>query len=343
MSKMGSIDENLVSRRTVLSAVTTVGFSMKSGCSASSKRQDEEVYSSGSDREYSEELREIKSNIESIYREINRNPIAENGEFVFDIQKFENGFDHKSLLEEIRAMQDRIDAITRESISQEERETLSSMVRLAELLIRERFFTHQFIAAGLTFEQRLIRDEYAKATEAIQHGKEFLEKLSVNGREIEDELETGHSEAESIEEFDPDPIKNSQSVLVEIVQWTTIVFQGFHHATLGFELFEEGVDSIKEERIGEVSQIYENATEQFNRAIELLEEAQGRGTRLDYVIPLVRNLRCVLPVYRDTGDRFADSFRAWQSGEEEEAREIARKTINEIDRQMIRCEDLGPK
>lgn len=337
MSQVGSMDEPTVSRRSILAVVTSAGIPLISGCNVDSNKRDDETVSSNLDDSGSDEVVDIRKSLGEIYREINRYPVSENGEFIFDVRGFEENFDHEGLLEETRTLQERIKDT--ESESEIVGDTLGSIASIAELLIRERLFTHQSIAAGLSYGRRLARGEYADAAEAVNHGNEFLEKLSANVRKIENELEEEAADPVSIDGFDPNSIRESQSVLFEIVQWTTLIYRSFDYASAGFEHFEDGAEKVNQEHIDEAKQIFDNAGDQFTRANELMEQAHGRGRRLDYVVPLVRKLRCVLPVYRDTCNSFADSFRAWQSGDEDEARRIGRKVINEVDQRMARCED----
>lgn len=97
-------------------------------------------------------------------------------------------------------------------------------------------------------------------------------------------------------------------------------------------------EKIENERVEKARANFESAGVQFTNAREVLERAHGRGQRLDYIVPLVQRLRCILPIYRDTSDRFADSFTAWMSGEEDEARRIVREVIDGVDQQMAQCE-----
>lgn len=339
MIQVDSVGEQTVSRRTILAVATSAGIPIISGCNIGSNRLDDGDVSSKPDKPDSNELEDVQSSLEEIYREINRFPVSEDGEFIFDVQKFEEDFDYEVLLEETRKLQERIEKTGPEY--EVELDALDSIARIAELRIRERVFTHQSIAAGLTYGRRLMQGEYADAAEAIRHGNGFLKELSETGGEIENELEERPGDTVSVDGFESNSIRISQLVLFEIVQWTTLSYRSFEYASVGFELFEDGAEKVDEERIDEARRVFERAGGQFTRANELLERAHGRGRRLGYVVPLVRKLRCVLPVYRDTCERFVDSFTAWRSGDEDRARRIGREVINEVDQRMAQCENSG--
>lgn len=339
MSQNCSIDDQTIQRRTLLAVATSAGIPLISGCNGSLNRSDEATVRSESEDSTSNEFEGIRTNLAGIYREINEFPLSENGKFRFDVQNFEKDFDHKRLLEETRTLQERIESI--ESESDIDQNTLGSIASVAEILIKERILTHQSIAAGLSYGRKLMQGEYADATEAIQHGNGYLNQLTSTRRDIENELSEISEESVSIDEFEPRSIQESQIVLFELVQWTILIYRSFEYASVGFKLFEGGGEKINDERIDEARQIFEEAGNHFKRANELQERAHGRGQRLGYVVPFVRKLRCVLPVYRDTCDRLVNSFTTWQSGDEDEARRIGREMIKEVDQRMARCEESG--
>lgn len=337
MNRADPIELRSVSRRTVLATIISAGSPIISGCSDNSNPGGDEPVSSRQAGPQEDEYSAIRTNLEDIFEEINRFPISENGEFVFDVQAFEANFDFENLLEQTRALQERLEQI--ESKSDRELEALRSVAKIAELRIRARLSTHQAIAAGLSYGNRLSREEYADATEAIQHGRIYLEELAEIVRDIENKLGKELVDSVPIDGYEQDSIQNTQSVLLEIVQWSAVIYRSFEYASVGFELFEKGTEKIEDERVEEARKKFESAGVQFTNAQEVIERAHGRGRRLVYIVPLVRKLRCILPIYRDTSAQFADSFTAWKSGEEDEARRIAQKVIEGVDQRMAQCED----
>lgn len=337
MKWTGPSDDRTISRRTLLAATLSAGSPIISGCNVGSKRRGDRSESPQSDAIVSNDLEDIRTGLGELYHEIYRHPITEDGNFVFDIQEYERNFDHKDLLKETKGLQKRINE--REWDSEIEREAFDSITHIAELLIEERFYAHQSIAAGLSYGRRLMRGEYAHSAEAIGNGEEFLEKLSSIVKNIRRTLREKPEGTLTVDGFNPDSIRSSQSVLSEIVEWGTLNYRGFDHASAGFELFEDGAEKFNEERIEEARQFFDEASNRFTRANEWMDQAHGRGRQIGYVVPLVRRLRCVVPVYRDTSNRLTGSLTAWQSGNKRVAREIGRKMITEVDQQMTQCED----
>lgn len=336
MNRPDSIESRSVPRRTVIAAAASAGFPIISGCYDDTDTGGDEPAKFRQPESEENEYREIRTDLEDILEEVNRFPISQNGEFVFDVQEFEANFDFENLSEETGTLQERLERIGPKS--DEERDALRSIARIAELLIRVRLSTHQAIAAGLSYGDRLSRGEYAAATEAVQHGRKFLEEVVAIGREIENEIGDGLSDSVSVDGFEPDSIRDTQSVLLEIVQWGALIYRSFEYASIGFELFVNAAEKIEDERVEEARANFESAGVQFTNAKEVLERAHGQGQRLGYIVPLVQKLRCILPIYRDTSERFADSFTAWKTGEEDEARRIAREVIDGVDQQMAQCE-----
>lgn len=337
MKRADSFAPQTVSRRTVLALATGAGIPSISGCYDESNTGGDEPISTRQPEPEQNEYSAIRTNLEEIFEEINRLPIAQKGEFVFDVKEFEANFEFENLLEETRGLQERLEGM--EPKSDTELEALRAVAKIAELRIQARLTTHQAIAAGLTYGNRLSRGEYADATDAIQHGRRFLEELVATVREIDDEVREVPNDSVSIDAYEPDSIQETQSVILDIVQWSAIIYRSFEYASVGFELFENAADIIEDERVEEARTNFESAGVHFSNAQEVLERAHGEGRRLGYVVPLVRKLRCILPIYRDTSARFADSFTAWKSGEEDEARRIAREVTEGIDKRMAQCED----
>lgn len=337
MSQADSIEPKTISRRTVPAMVTGAGIPGISGCYDESSTGGDESVSTPHREPDENKYSTVRTDLEEIFKEINELPIAENGEFVFDVKGFEENFDFENLLEETRTLQERLERM--EPRSDTELEALRAVAKIAELRIQARLTTHQAIAAGLSYGNRLSREEYAGATEAIQDGRRFFEELVGTIREIENEMGQVPNDSVPIDEFEPDSIWETRSVILEIVQWSAMIYRSFEYASVGFELFENAAGMIEDERVQKARTNFESAVVQFSNARKVLGRAHGRGRRLGYIVPLVRKLRCILPIYRDTSYRFADSFNAWKSGEENEARSIARKVMEGVDQRMAQCGD----
>lgn len=139
---------------------------------------------------------------------------------------------------------------------------------------------HQVIAAGLAYERRIFNDDYERATEAIQDAKVFLDRLSTNGKRIENKLDSNQRDNVSIEGYSPTAILEAQDVIVKIVIWTEAVYNGFVQTGIGFQLLDQGVHAMKEERYSKASEKYGEASTHFEEAQKTFEQAQGEGREL---------------------------------------------------------------
>lgn len=329
-------DDTTYSRRTLVATTLAVGVVPMTGCNEGSKDDNGE---SERDEGKPEEINRTKNELETVYRAINNLPIEEDGRFVFDVKGFEDDFDHKTLLERTRSIQDKLQEMKSGSADGQDYQPLIAISRVGELLVRERFLIHQVIAAGLTYRRKLSQHEYEDCRTAIHHGLEFLERLTENGQRIEDEIREGDTAPVTIDGFDSDSILDSQMLLSSIAHWSTTTYQAFNKAIQGFDLFNSGTEYLENDRLGEAIKCYNQANIKFAKAWNFLEETQGRGQQLPHIVPLVREFRCVIPIYRDTSDHFANALEVYRTGEEESSRKMANELITEVEQRISMCSD----
>jgi len=339
-----SIGNSSTTRREFLTATALGTVSVLSGCNSSSEEDNSEWTGAEHNSpepgpDDSSELNSWVSTLESVYEQLHRHPIVADGEFVFAVQTFENDFAHGEALETVRSIEEAIQNDESPGVPNEDIQSLSSVAKVAELLIRQRLFFHQIIIASLAFDRRLLNAEYDSATDAASDAVSFLEGLSQNGTDVEDTLVEEIPEDLKPRHYDPASISRNQTTVAEVAEWTGFACEGFYHSAAGFSALDSGNGKLQAEKFSEAGRFYGEANNRFQTAATILEEAHGRGIRLPYLVPPMEELRCIVPAYRDGSERLQKAFRELERGNEEAGREMARETLDELDQRMLRCLD----
>lgn len=322
-------------RRGVLAAAAAAAFG---GCSAVTDADpgpDGDASADGP-RAAGDGLEEARAGLASVYARLESVPVADDGEFVFDVGAFEAEFDHEAVLADVEAVRERIEAHDADAGARE-RAALATAADVAAALVRQRLHLHQALAAGAAYEERFGRAEFGRAAAAVRDGRESLERVGANGERVEALLDRQDGPAPGVEGYDPATIRDAQSVLVSVARWTGPAYEGLGPAAEGFDAFAAANDAMERERFGTAADRFGRARDRFEAAEAALDRAAGRGRRVGYLAPTVEEVRCVVPAYVDGCDRLADALADVDAGDRSRGFDVARATLEEMDRSIARC------
>ena len=324
-------------RRAFLGSVATTGVTAIAGCGDSNYDDSERNSPKDKGTIQNQQIDEEVENLESIFSSLSELPIADGGEFVFDVKQFEAEFNHRSLLQKLEETQNQIDSMTASGIPESTVNALQSIAEIADLLVQQRVIIHQVIAAGLTCERRFYEMEIEAANEAINNAIQFVADLDSNGQRIEETLRARPSDSSLVDGYDPEAIKRTQDVIVDIALWTNPAYEGLHRSLIGMKHFMDGNSAVEEERYEAAESTYRDSNNHFERAQEAFETAHNRGSKMSYLAPFVEDIRCIVPAYVSSSERLRASMRHFQSGEQARGKEIAREAIESAEQIAPRC------
>lgn len=285
-------------------------------------------------------LDRARADLETVYRRLEAVPVAEDGEFVFDVGAFESEFDHEAVVADASAVRDRLEVHDADGAAREG-DALAAAAELAGLLARQRLSLHQAVAAGLTFEERFARAEFGPAAGAVRDGRAYVDGLVSNGERIEAVLAGRDGPLPAVDGYDPASVREAQSVLAEVTLWTGPAYEGLGRAADGFDAFAAANDAMERERFGTAAGRLDRARERFEAAEAAFDRAAGGGRRMDYVAPTVDEVRCAVPAYVEGCDRLGDALAAIDAGDRSRGFDLARATLDEMDRTVGRCMEAG--
>ena len=345
MTGRKSRDEFRANRRAVVVGIVTTASVTLGGCSSirggsGTGRKDAEP-DSNADAHPPEEFVNAKSETRSVYERINSVPVVTDDEFVFDVNAFEDDFDHEAVLSDARELQERINAMDAADVPDAELDGLQVTLELAESLVRQRLFLHQVIVGGLTFEDLFAEAEFGAAIETIRDARGFLDSLVTSGERVEELLDRQKGRAVSVDGYDPAAIRETQEVLVEMTRWSNPAYEGLHHSAAGFDSFVAANEAMEMEQFGKAKRAFRNARAHYQAAGKAFDRSRGRGRSIDYLAPTVEGISCVVPAYLEGCERLGDALEELDVGNEERGFELAEETLREMDRKVARCMSPG--
>lgn len=341
---MGEIESDYsLDRRTAIRGIISGVSATIAGCGDTSRTQRpsgktplESVNSSG---EHGPDVfDETAEDVREIFDRLSQFPIVRNSEFVFEVRTVEDEFDFEELIEKVKAVKARLEALEREGNSGSQKADLLLVTEVAENLIRQRIVVHQIIAAGVTFEESFGNREYGRASEVIQDGTSFLEILSDNREEIIELVARDVTSSSLTETYDAESILETQAVLGEILRWTSPAYVGLNETVEGLQKFEGGNSALDNEEFESARYAYREARDRFRSAEDAFDRAQGRGRRLPQIAPFVDGVRCMLEAYQDGSDKLRKSMDEFEAGNDWKAREIGRDAIISTRKLAERCQ-----
>lgn len=279
----------------------------------------------------------IVEDISALYERLSALPIVEDNEFVFRVKAFENDFDQKQLFTDADKILKGLERRRSSDRDSPRIETLIASTELAKLLARQRGIVHQVIAAGLVYHRRVNQDDYDGAANAIQDAQRFVVDLRRNVNRIGEAVEADDWSRISIDEFNLDSIRTSQSHLVEICRWTKYAYEGLNSAVQGLRRFAAGNAGLEREEYTDAATAYEKSYADFESAVQAFDKAQGRGKQLPHLVPVVEGMRCLLPAYMESSRNLSQSMDEFVAGNYDHARTIAQDALVNADKKASRC------
>lgn len=331
-------------RRTFLAEASILATASISGCGTSQRDVSEKertpistTSTVASEGNVEDDIVGIIEDISALYERLSALPIVEDNEFVFQVKAFENDFDQKQLFTDADRILEGLEGRRSSNRDSPRIETLIESTELAKLLARQRGIVHQVIAAGLVYHRRVNQDDYDAAANAIQNAQQFVVDLRRNVDRIGETVEVADWSRLSIDEFDPDSIRTTQSHLVEICRWTKFAYEGLNRTIRGIRRFDTGNAELESEEYTGAATAYEESYVDFESAVESFNKAQRRGKQLPHLVPVVEGMRCLLPAYMESSRILSKSMEEFEAGNQDEARTIAREALVTADKKASRC------
>lgn len=336
-----SLTRNPLGRRKIITGLSSAVVGFLAGCSGDQGKSDTEPgdENSPSTDEYGDgnELSQVMKNIQQVHERVEDLPVSEHGEFVFDFEKSQEEFDYETLnRESVEALQ-ATERINEGEISVEKKEHLTRAARIGFLLTDQRRLLDRTIVGGLMFRDAFHREKYESGTDVMNETRSQLENLEANRTKVEGLLEAYERSELNIVTIRSDTFRSDLNVLGEVLRWATPVFEGFKSSAQGMVAVSEGNLALENERYGQARERYLRASEHFGDTRRAFDTAHGRGQPLDYVKPLVNELRCFIPTLQTGYADLEDAFSEFEAGNEEEGRRIARRVLGEMDEEFQGC------
>lgn len=311
------------------------------GCSGKSKRtapnQDESTDPSGGS-DNPDKITEVEAKIKQVYDRIEDVPLVADGEFVYDLEISAESVDYEEMVkiakEALKAAEDMDQDV---EVSKQTQEYLQRTAKIAFLLVDQRFLFHRALLGGLVFRRAFSKGEYERAAEVIDESRGLLERLKANGGELENEVDTYEDQNLTMSEEGTLSITSDLVVVREILHWWIPVFVGFQYTATGMVVVQEGNQELQDNRYGPAQEHYDQAQKDFTRAEAAFNTAHGRGQPLEYLMPIVTDLRCFVPILATGYDDLDEAFSELVSGNEENGLEIAREILTHLDKEFSRC------
>lgn len=333
----------VLNRRHFLESLSLAAASQIAGCGETKKGDSggptgDRSSSQNRTESPSQKINKETEEIESVFDALADLPIEKGGKFVFDVEQFDNEFDHRTLVETCESIKTELRSI---DVPEEEDSRVTVLVTVTEIakrLVQQRVVLHQVIAAGLEFRKEFYRPNFERAEEVMTDARRYVTHLETLGIDLEDYLKKLDGNSLSIDGFDQDSIEGDQGLLLNIALWTEPAYAGLHLVSRGLETFTEGNSALEDERYGEAEKIYSDSHDHFGRAQEAFRRAQNQGTRLPYLAPFVDEVRCILPAYLDSTTGLSESMGYLHRGEEKRGKDIAREAFKLADQAEAKCE-----
>lgn len=285
-----------------------------------------------------EEINVVEGKIQRVYDRVEDIPLIAGGEFVYELENSVESVDYEELVEvakdALKAAEDIDQAV---DVPKQTREYLLRAAKIAFLLVDQRFLIHRALLGGLVFRRAFSEGEYERAVEVIDESRVFLERLRANGGELEEEVDTTEDLYFTTSELDASSIISDMEVVLEILHWWIPVFEGFEYAATGMVLVQDGNQELEGHRYGLAQEHFDQAQKDFTRAEAAFNNAHGRGQPLEYLMPILNDLRCFVPILATGYDDLDEAFSELESGNEEKGLEIAGETLLQLNKEFNRC------
>lgn len=328
-----------VGRRGFVTLIAAMSGAL-AGCSVETEtaRKPEDPANPPGRSDESDAITRVERKLTQVYDQIDEVPVVEDGEFVYDLEDSVERTDYEEMIELAKDALNAAEELDRRVYeSKSTREQLQRTAKIAFLLVDQRFLVHRALLGGLGFRQAFSKGDYARSLEVIDEGREMLERLRANGGELTESVDPEETLNLTTSELDAATITGDLEVLLEVLRWWTPVFGGFEYTATGMVAVEEANQELEAERYGQAQEDYGRAQAAFARADAAFNTAHGQGEPLEHLIPMVNDLRCIVPILATGYDDLDEAFSELESSNEEEGREIAGEIMIRLDKEFRRC------
>lgn len=330
-----------VDRRTFITTASVAVSGPLAGCSAGTKRRTperENEHTGAPDRGNHDETTRVESKIRRVYDLIEDVTLVEEGEFVYDLERSSGNVDYNELIEIAGEAMEAAEGLDEDvDAAKKTREHLRQTARIAFLLVDQRYLVHNVLLGGTVFRRSFTEGKYTRAVEVIGESRQLLDRLNSNRDKLEEEIAAYQDTDLTMDEVYVRSVSGDLAILIEVFGWTVPTFEAFEYTARGMALVQEGNQGLNKERYGIARDRYDAAQQYFSRAETAFDTAHGRGRTLEYLVPLVNDLRCFLPSLVAGYDDLDQAFIELEAGNEEQGMEIARETMHRMHEEFRRC------
>lgn len=324
-------------RRDFVKSLATVATGILSGCNRKERNQSSEgVETTTSGSQLPEKVRVARNSIGTAYRELGEHPLVENQQFVFNVTAFQNEFDRKKTLNNTKTAQRLLKEIEdHPEVTESVISDLNTSALVAELQMKQRVQVFRTIQTGLMYLELLGEPNFETGTKVIRKARTFLAEVTSLGELFEVEL--GPIEPGLIERYDHDKFQRIQEILTEVVMWLDPIYEGSQHYIEAMRRIESASRKLESDDFRTASELYDEANTYFIRTQDAFNEAHGRGRTIPHFEQYVTDLRCILPIQIRFTEKIAEVSTQFEKGNEKQARQMARETLDRYHVQSEGC------
>lgn len=340
--EMDSTEPRWFRRRSYIVSLSSGIGGLLAGCGRktgdSGQEGQNEISGQSTEESKPQEVIEVEEKIDRVFELITSYHIADGQEFVFEVENFQKEVDRKDMVSMAREAREAAEALDADAVhSTARRGDLTREARIAFLLVDQRILLYEAITSGVVYGRAFDQGEYSRGVDAVKVGSDSLEMLLANGGELKNALNTHGRRDVDFAKTSHDMIRTDLDVLLNVLRWTFPVYEGFQQAAEGMVAVMNGNRHLEEERYGSAREKYHEAREHFSSAETSFDSAHGTGTTVEYVTPIVEDLRCLIPVLEDGYHELDSAFEELEAGNEKQGLQDARGTLMEMDKEFNKC------
>lgn len=279
----------------------------------------------------------IQEEIENLYSRIAAIPLADDGEFVYDVERALDNLDYEELVQDAQDVFEAAKGLDDEFAGKYNQENWVASGRLAFLLADQRLLVHQSLVAALIYRRHFANGNYLKAVKAMTEAANLMEKLRANGGDILSVLETDATCLFPIDGYRARSIRSDLDVLYEVLRWINPVYDGFEQAARGMVSIQYGNRNLKEENYESVRNHFDDGQDYFENAKFAFDAAHGTGQAVEIIEPIVEDLRCLLPTLTSGYEDLEEAIDNLEKGNKEEGQKLAEATLTEMGEGFNQC------
>jgi len=340
-------EETPISRRELVGTIGLGASGALSGCARKDGQSRAESEPDGTTPETAEDpatedgfIGETMSELRTSYERLDRVPIAEDGSFVFETDRFIDEFEDGSGIAISETPSERFRDRSESELSERKAKGLAAAADLSVWLFNQRLHLFDTIVSGERFLQS-DEGEYEPAIEHLRNGLQALRALPKNRERVRVSLSHVRETGVAIDGYDLETVPPANELTGKVASWARPAYEGLFHTLRGFSLIE----SI--EPSGDSSELfpyrkrdYERLAAEFRTAEASFTHAHGQGRRLRYLSETVDSHRCAASTLREGFEDAVRGKRKLNTGTVSEAERIATEVEERFVRGTVRCSEL---